>query len=225
MIRTVLVLWIVYLFVGQLYAQNCRVAFTLENKNRYIHGEVYKECGSYHSPPWGNWGVVSNYGSRQDGNQFKGWYASGGHSQWNSCTRDTWEAPNCDYYNTSNCTKQSSSGTYAYATGVAMYGASCEYFDESENEFRGGCHDLNGSNISVVDTFMDLWELDRLDADDFVTTLNYNDLTAAHICDSCNCYASTGSWFQSHSNSIAKAKARIRIRYAYYTNYSTCPEI
>ena len=55
------------------------------NHNRYVY-KTEQECGLFHSTPWGNWGVSSNVGIKQDGNQFQGWFPQDGHLQWNSCS-------------------------------------------------------------------------------------------------------------------------------------------
>ena len=98
----------------------CEVSFELKNKSRYVHGPVNVECGinETHSPPFGNWGVVTETQDKRDGHQFqewchrsrslcdnngdckdycmqKPWY------QWNSCTSSLpkFAPPNQDFYN------------------------------------------------------------------------------------------------------------------------------
>lgn len=68
------------------------IAFKSENRDRTVSGYLDAECASvripvqWHDPPWGNWGVSSNYGSKENGDQFKGWEPKGRQRQWNSCT-------------------------------------------------------------------------------------------------------------------------------------------
>lgn len=49
---------------------------TAQNRERSITGIVHEECSLPHSPPWGNWGVISDYGRKRDGFQFPGWWSS-----------------------------------------------------------------------------------------------------------------------------------------------------
>lgn len=71
------------------YAQDvCTVSIRMVNHNRYAY-DTDEECPwapvIEHSVPFGNWGVSSNVGSKQDADQFQGWYPTGGHIEWNSC--------------------------------------------------------------------------------------------------------------------------------------------
>ncbi|MCI0621163.1 MAG: hypothetical protein L0387_05740 [Acidobacteria bacterium] len=68
-----------------LYAGQCVVQVRMINHNRYVY-KTDQECGLFHSTPWGNWGVSSNVGVKQDANQFQGWFPQDGHLQWNSCS-------------------------------------------------------------------------------------------------------------------------------------------
>jgi carboxypeptidase family protein len=74
-------------FPPQLFAGQCRVQISMINHNRYAY-QTDEECNWLHTEPWGNWGVSSNVGSKQDGDQFQGWYRQWGHLQWNSCSKD-----------------------------------------------------------------------------------------------------------------------------------------
>ncbi|HEU0004357.1 MAG TPA: hypothetical protein VFS12_00080, partial [Terriglobia bacterium] len=75
----------VQLIPTPLYAGQCVFQVRMINHNRYAY-KTEQECGVFHSTPWGNWGVSSNVGVKQDGNQFQGWYPQDGHLQWNSCS-------------------------------------------------------------------------------------------------------------------------------------------
>ena len=81
----------------------CYLGGHLYNRNREIGrgGAISAECpGSIHSAPFGNWGVNSYFGRIRNADQFAGWYPSGGHRQWNSCTtHPTFRAPNDAFYN------------------------------------------------------------------------------------------------------------------------------
>src|SRR4051794_18711120 len=93
-------------------AQVCRISISGLNRNRSVTGPVHTECPpSFDTAPFGNWGVSSNFGQKQDDHQFQGWchnikvcdnfgicnnVCQDGWYEWNSCT-DTaqFKAPNC----------------------------------------------------------------------------------------------------------------------------------
>ena len=109
----------------------CRKTHEFYNNYRELDGTLNVECGfpSWHSAPFGNWGVDSPYGTRYDGFQFPGWKVTGGDDwyQWNSCTttKSEYRAPSpCsgstsyynDKYNGIGCTEQrSNAGSYKHA--------------------------------------------------------------------------------------------------------------
>jgi len=67
----------------------CSFSISMVNHNRYAY-DTAEECSCCHSIPFGNWGVSSNVGSKQDTNQFQGWSGSCSQVkvQWNSCSRE-----------------------------------------------------------------------------------------------------------------------------------------
>jgi len=87
----------------------CMTQLTFQNDRRRVKGSLDQECGVpgipwflEHSPPWGNWGVNSNYGRRSNGFQWAGWNRLPGHDpwhQWSTCTRGRFAPPNPQYYN------------------------------------------------------------------------------------------------------------------------------
>ena len=76
---------------------SCYIRYQFYNTQRSVSGQIAAECGgssdNYHSAPFGNWGVNSNYGSLRDGYQFPGWKYSDTWYQWNSCTTNGIPAP------------------------------------------------------------------------------------------------------------------------------------
>jgi hypothetical protein len=68
----------------------CVINVKMVNHNRYAY-ETEEECSILHTRPWGNWGVSSNVGSKQDADQFKGWRqpCSGVKVEWNSCSTNS----------------------------------------------------------------------------------------------------------------------------------------
>lgn len=75
----------------------CTLGVQMVNHNRYAY-ETAEECSRFfHSVPWGNWGVSSNVGSKQDTDQFKGWRqpCSQLKVEWNSCSENSrYRSPN-----------------------------------------------------------------------------------------------------------------------------------
>lgn len=83
---------------AQVFAQGqCSFTINMSNNNRYAY-DTAEECFNCpvvcHSVPFGNWGVSSNIGSKQNGNQFEGWNPGCSYTtpraqvQWNSCSVD-----------------------------------------------------------------------------------------------------------------------------------------
>src|SRR5713226_6868610 len=105
-------------------AQLCRLSVAGLNQSRKVTGSIHAECPEdiFHSAPFGNWGVTSNFGQKRDGHQFDGWChesrvcdnsgfcktdCQDGWYEWNSCTdHPLYRAPNCTLYNAANCTEQ-----------------------------------------------------------------------------------------------------------------------
>jgi hypothetical protein len=70
-------------------AQVCSFSVSMVNHNRYAY-DTAEECSFPHSVPFGNWGVSSNVGTKQDADQFRGWNnpCSELKVEWNSCSVD-----------------------------------------------------------------------------------------------------------------------------------------
>jgi len=51
-----------------LSGQVCRLSVAGLNQSRRVTGPVHAECSDeiVHTPPFGNWGVTSNYGQKGD---------------------------------------------------------------------------------------------------------------------------------------------------------------
>jgi hypothetical protein len=146
------------------------------NELRTVNGPVNAECSDDwpfpHSVPWGNWGADTQWNNRYDGFQFPGWKFLGGSDpwqEWNSCTNE-FPAPDPGKYNANyNHTQASTLGwTEVAETWLYYEGVTCDAF--------------NYQVITVQGAFMDLWELDPWDEDEFVATLSYNELTAGVYC-------------------------------------------
>ena len=76
-------------------AARCHTFVNFYNVQRRVPGPVNTECNTVrefmHTAPFGNWGVESPHGAKQDGHQFPGWKIEEDDlrwRQWNSCTSD-----------------------------------------------------------------------------------------------------------------------------------------
>ena len=160
-------------------AARCTADLAFYNLSRGIHGDVNAECPEDpgpHSVPWGNWGVDSNYGGREDGHQFPGWEPQlDGTYEWNSCTRIL--DPN--HFNARQWTQvdRGTRNLYAVARHQSPSGYTCESW-------------LSGGLYTIVGEFMKLYELDGggifFGGDDWVTTLLYSGINIPVTC--------TGPW-------------------------------
>lgn len=142
----------------------CHVVLRMVNANRLVLApnqgfNITNECpGSIHSAPWGNWGVSSNVGTKQNGRQFDGWNCGSSFCEWNSCTSE-FSPPNCTYYNYLGCTKQQTvTGSNTHGTVTFLYGTQCPW--ESGGYTFGGCKGYDGHTITISSNFMTMYELD-----------------------------------------------------------------
>lgn len=122
-----------------------------------------------HSVPFGNWGVDSIWGSRTNGDQFAGWKDENGQQQWNSCTYER-PAPDPNHYNEDMWTTQRTDVGWRTVAGIPFLfeGIGCEVFDNYP--------------ITVQGVWMNLYELDGCDEDEYVATMTYNELNALAHC-------------------------------------------
>lgn len=143
----------------------------------------------------------SNAGSRFDGDQFAGW-RSGDHWEWNSCRND-FPPPDCSYYNAAACTQQISA-----APNEQLYAA---FSFISNTDDVSGCGAFNGSQFTLTGNYMDLWELDPLDFDEFVGSLTYPNLTATRSCTFLECGPNAGAWQSATGGSTGLLSAEIQM--------------
>lgn len=231
--------------------QVCTLNFQLWNRDREVNGEVNTECSPSIHPTttWGNWGVNSNWGTREDGHQFQGWchdddMPDGSQActdegyEWNSCTQDHVrnDGVSCYYYNVdedgiSGCEAQRTQSSFTnnlYGSGSFVQSVGCPFDTNGDGVFdTGGCLDAN--SISVTGNYMDLYELDKRDFDTFVTRLSFPNLSVSpQNCewDSCpstpvqSWHAQTGA---SPSLPGTEAKIGLAIANAHYSfDCNTC---
>ena len=192
-------------------AQVCRFNTSGLNRNRRVVGPVHAECPiSIHSVPFGNWGVTSNFGQKQDGNQFQGWCRDtrvcdnqgncrtecrDGRYEWNSCTDvDPYRPPNCTLYNDKDCTAQrSTTGPNIHGTRSVDIAVRCPSSSSPGGvSDQGGCADVrmfnNGAN------FMSLYEIDPGSTDDLIQTMYFPAVSLAMTCDVFGCRPTQSAW-------------------------------
>ena len=193
-------------------AQVCRLSVAGLNQSRRVTGQIRAECPEdiIHTPPFGNWGVSSNFGQKADSHQFDGWChdtrvcdnegncktdCRDGWYEWNSCTDHTlYRAPNCTLYNSANCTEQTT------ATGVNVHGT--KYVDvavrcpvDSNGDGipdTGGCADVAGYSSGT--NFLSLYELDPFCCDELVQTVYFQPVTVNVACDAFGCAPASSAW-------------------------------
>jgi len=158
--------------VPQTYAV---VYVSFQNRNRFSWGEHDQECPGlggicWHSCPFGNWGVDSNFFYRVDLDQFKGWKLMDESYEWNSCTSGNWEAPNALWYNADNYTHQQST------QGVGTYAGTTYCWVIPTLQVDKGCSYLNGKTLTFTGSYMRVWELDPFDDDEEIKKLIYPNL-------------------------------------------------
>jgi uncharacterized protein (TIGR03437 family) len=188
-----------------LWSQVCRVSVAGLNQSRRVRGPVRAECPGLplHTAPFGNWGVTSNFGVKQNGHQFQGWChdtrtcdnqgacaisCRDGWYEWNSCTdHDRYKPPNCSLYNAGDCTEQ------ATATGINVHGTrTIDVPVACPAEGRGGCRDL--TNFSAGPNFMSLYELDPGGPDELIQTMHFPPTPVALTCDAWGCGPAGSAW-------------------------------
>ncbi len=190
--------------------QVCRLSVAGLNQSRKVMGPVHAECPDevFHTAPFGNWGVASNYGQKGNSHQFDGWChdsttcvtpalcqvnCTSGWYEWNSCTDYAqFRPPNCTLYNATNCTEQ------VTATGVNVHGT--KYVDvpvrcpstTAGKTAQGGCTDVRAYSSGT--NYMSLYELDPGAPDDLVQTLYFPETKVDLACDAWGCAPAGSPW-------------------------------
>lgn len=211
----------------------CVVEYSGENRDRTVAGRIRAECPGqgrvwpFHSAPFGNWGVTSNYGRKSDGQQFPGWHPgtiSGTRRrnwQWNSCTTDArFASPNSEFYNADgNTTQRSTRGTARHGTRFYRVPIRCRgsaVFPLPSH----GCRDSSvPSSYGFNENFMSLYELDW-DGATLIETLYFPGTRVSITnCNQFGCTGGTSRWQDVSSSTSSAAdvdaemRMRIRVRY------------
>lgn len=172
-------------------SDQCIITYTGQNRNRSVSsgGLIGTECGGgWHDGPWGNWGVTSNYGHVQDGNQFPGHHPGIAFGtgrriwEWNSCT-----------------TLHPVQGGQRSTRGIATHGSrthriplSCGGSPIFPLPSPQGCN-AGPRSWGASNNFMSLYELDW-DGNDFITTLYFPSTSVSLNCNYYGCTGGTSGW-------------------------------
>jgi len=221
-----------------LQAQVCRLSVAGLNRSRIVNGPVHAECPpTIHTPPFGNWGVASNFGNKANGHQFQGWCRESqvcdnngncsvqcrdGWYEWNSCTDVTqWAAPNCSLYNADECTRQRSS------TGVNVHGSRtidlpvrCPTDTNQDGVAdEGGCADA--SIYRSGNNFMSLYELDPGTTDELIQTVYFPEVVLTLECDQWGCSPAGSEWLEPAFYDSPSTPAKVYAQFAAVVNSAT----
>jgi uncharacterized protein (TIGR03437 family) len=216
-------------------AQVCRFNTSGLNRNRRVTGPVHAECPlTIHSVPFGNWGVTSNFGQKQDGSQFQGWCRNtrvcdnqgncrtecrDGWYEWNSCTDiDLYRAPNCTLYNDKECTAQvSATGQNIHGTRAVDVTVRCPSSSTPGGvSDQGGCGDVrmfnNGTN------FMSLYEIDPGSTDDLIQTMYFPAVSLPMTCDVFGCRPTQSAWLSPVAYDSPTTPAKVSAEFSMTVN-------
>ena len=207
--------------VAQSSEETCVIVFTGQNHHRTVSGVLDAECEAvsptqWHDPPWGNWGVSSNYGEKDDTDQFKGWEPKGSQRHWNSCTvYPEFMPPHPVYYNSSDKRSQESNGTVTHGAMELRQTVSCPDPSDPYDDPPVGCSAVEGWELTQSENYMTIYELDKPDSDDLIETL-YFPATSVTLrsCDHDGCPERRSSWvgMASSTNPDAQVEAELRMK-------------
>jgi len=227
-----------FFLAASAWGQVCRVSTSGLNRNRRVMGPIHTECPlALHTPPFGNWGVTSNFGQKRDDHQFQGWCHEtqvcdnngncrkdclDGWWEWNSCTDiPQYKAPNCTLYNDAGCTEQiTTTGVNVHGTRTVDLTVRCP-LDTSGDGIadEGGCADVrtfsNGTN------FMSLYELDPITGDDLVQSVYFPDNPVTLTCDAWGCEPAQTGWVTPSFYDSPTAPAKAFAEFAMTVNSAT----
>jgi len=202
---------------------SCRLQFTMLNSTRHVVGEVNTEC-SWPRIPFGNWGVESGLSGRTNTYQFAGWKWTDDLWQWNSCTSEYVREANCyDHYNHDHngnglCEDQGSNAEYGYAWFYVTRQVSCPYDWNGDHICdSGGCLDI-AQYFSVGNQYLDLWEIDDFDFDDYIGRVTVHS-GCCSVSFTCNAYGCSGGAYSptyatvAYSPSSLNTTANVRMKF------------
>lgn len=226
--------------VPEAQAQVCRLSVAGLNRARRAVGAIHAECPAIftpHTPPFGNWGVTSNFGTKTDGHQFDGWChdarvcnnlgicrtdCTNGWFEWNSCTDDPlYRPPNCTLYNAADCTEQTSTmGVNIHGTKVIDLAAPCPTDVDGDGiAEHGGCTAVSG--YSPGTNFMSIYELDPGTSDELIQTLYFPETPVSLQCGVFGCPPAGSAWVGPAAYDSPSSPAKIHAEMAAVVNWAT----
>ena len=226
MVLATVLLFLFPLVSAQEQTNACILSYHGENQERIAgpNAILSTECGGFHSAPFGNWGVTSNYGHKRDANQFSGW--RGGIAtfsririyEWNTCTtKEKYRPPSIRYYNYLGNTAQiTNRGIAEHRSIIYRHRISCD------ND--RGCENIDGWSVTNDNNFMTIYELDAPDKDDLLTTLYFPSTVVRLNCSHSRCRSSESPWkyVSSSTSSSTRIDAQLRTRVDGYYDSSGC---
>ena len=199
--------------------ETCVITFKGQNRHRTVGGYLEAECEpvsptQWHDPPWGNWGVSSNYGEKENTDQFKGWKRKGSQRQWNSCTvYAEYIPPNPKYYNSSDHRSQQSGGTVTHGAMELRQTVSCPDPSDPYDDPPVGCSAVEGWELTESDNYMTIYELDWPDSDDLIETLYFPATSVTlRACDHDGCPERTSGWVDMASSTSSQTQVEAELR-------------
>jgi uncharacterized protein (TIGR03437 family) len=225
--------------LSPLPAQVCSLSVAGLNRSRSVAGPIHAECPDIpvHSSPFGNWGVTSNYGRRQDAHQFDGWchdthtcdnkgecrnVCGDGWYEWNSCTdHPLYSPPNPSLYNASGGTAQvSTTGVNVLGTLTVNLPVRCPFDSKGDGKIdSGGCADV--ASYTSTPNFMTLYELDPVCCDDLIQTLYFPTTTVPLACDAWGCAPAGSDWVAPSAYDSPASPAKAFAELATVVNWGT----
>ena len=187
----------------------CLIDRIVESRARRVTGDVNTECGDEcrpilgcHDAPWGNWGIQSGFGGRTNKDQFAGWRMVGRQRQWNSCTS---KYNSQDDFN-DGPGRQKAEPDSTETVHVMRIRNPEGYLGQET------CAAILPQEVADITLQLDVYELDGLDFDNKVTTLDYSGIDVKITCtDSWNC-SGVSDWYSAVSTDGTGVSAEIRIR-------------
>lgn len=196
---------------------HCIVTYTGQNQNRTIaaDSEIAAECGGgWHTAPYGNWGVTSNYGHVQDSVQFPGHHPG----RATATQRRIWEWNSCPVLYPEPNGQRSTRGVATHGARIHRIALGCGgdsiFFPIPSSQ---GCN-AAPRTWNMNNNFMSLYELDW-DGNDFITTLYFPTTRISMNCNYYGCADGTSEWVEiSRSTEIssgvdAEMRTKVSARY------------
>ncbi|MYG03211.1 MAG: hypothetical protein F4041_07530 [Acidobacteriia bacterium] len=208
--------------LAQISAETCVISFGGQNRYRKVSGYLDAECApvtfptQWHDPPWGNWGVSSHYGNKENTDQFKGWKRKDRKFQWNSCTAYAeYTPPNSAYYNSSDHRSQKSDGIVTHGVMEFRETAFCPDPADYDADPPVVCASVEGWDIRQSENYMTIYELDSPERDVLIESLYFpGTVVTLGSCDRDSCPERKSGWvaMTRSTSSTVHVEAELRMK-------------